>query len=137
MSEETPPEAVRLPIVAEIEAATELMSAPNAFAKVVRLNERFAVMMGHGVSLIETETWSFLPQIAEFQSPKSTQPSVTLQPIRLIISWNISLVVHFRNNYYPFTLSKICNMQVDQRHDCKVQYTGTRLLGDVETLALS
>ncbi|CBF85473.1 predicted protein [Aspergillus nidulans FGSC A4] len=37
----------RLPIVAEIEAATELMSAPNVFAKVVRLNERFAVTMGH------------------------------------------------------------------------------------------
>jgi hypothetical protein len=57
-------------MVAEIEAATQLMSAPNASAKVVRLNERFAVKMSHGVPSLRLRTWSFSLQTAEFQSPE-------------------------------------------------------------------
>lgn len=55
VSREIDSEATRLPTVAEIEAATELISTSDASAKVVRVNKHFAVKMGHSVGLIEAE----------------------------------------------------------------------------------
>ena len=49
MSRETTSEAIRLPTIIEIKAATELISTPDTSTKVVRVNERFAVKMGHGI----------------------------------------------------------------------------------------
>lgn len=70
MSRETTSEAIRLPTVAEIEAATELISTPDTSAKVVRVNERFAVKMGHGVPLIEAENMKFLAANSKVPVPK-------------------------------------------------------------------
>ncbi|KAL2864832.1 uncharacterized protein BJX67DRAFT_373642 [Aspergillus lucknowensis] len=70
MSRETASEAIRLPTVAEIVAATELISAPDAPAKVVQVNERFAVKMGHGVPLVEAENMRFLAANSKVPVPK-------------------------------------------------------------------
>ncbi|OJJ29932.1 hypothetical protein ASPWEDRAFT_165703 [Aspergillus wentii DTO 134E9] len=70
MSRETDSEAIRLPTVAEIEAATEVISTPDTSAKVVRVNERFAVKLGHGVTLIEAENMRSLAANSKVPVPK-------------------------------------------------------------------
>lgn len=70
MSSETSSEAIQLPTVAEIEAATEFLSLPEASDKVVRVNERFAVKMGYGVPLVEAETMKFLAANSKVPVPK-------------------------------------------------------------------
>ncbi|KAL4989673.1 kinase-like protein [Aspergillus falconensis] len=70
MSRGTAFEAIGLPTIAEIEAATELISTPDSSAKVVRVNERFAVKMGHGVPLIEAENMRFLATNSKVPVPK-------------------------------------------------------------------
>ena len=70
MFKESDFEAIRLPNVAEIEAATELISTPDTSAKVVRVNEHFAVKMGHNVTLIEAENMRFLAANSKVPVPK-------------------------------------------------------------------
>ncbi|PWY90303.1 kinase-like protein [Aspergillus sclerotioniger CBS 115572] len=70
MTGETGLAAIRLPTVAEIEAATGLISTPDASDKVVRVNEHFAVKMGHGVTLIEAENMRFLAANSKVPVPK-------------------------------------------------------------------
>ncbi|PIG80596.1 hypothetical protein AARAC_012067 [Aspergillus arachidicola] len=67
---ETDSEALRLPTVAEIEAATEVISTPDTSAKVVRVNKHFAVKMGHGIALIEAENMKFLAANSRVPVPK-------------------------------------------------------------------
>ncbi|RJE19367.1 Choline/ethanolamine kinase [Aspergillus sclerotialis] len=62
-------EAICLPTVSEIEAATELISTPDTSAKVVRVRERFAVKMGHGVPLIEAENMKFVAANSQVPVP--------------------------------------------------------------------
>ncbi|OGM42618.1 hypothetical protein ABOM_009584 [Aspergillus bombycis] len=70
MSRESDPEAICLPTVAEIEAATEVLSTPDTSAKVVRVNKHFAVKMGNGVPLIEAENMKFLAANSKVPVPK-------------------------------------------------------------------
>lgn len=70
MSKEPASDAVRLPSVAEIEAATELLSTPDTSAKVVRVNKNFAVKMGHSVPLIEAENMKFLAANSKVPVPE-------------------------------------------------------------------
>ncbi|KAL4935219.1 hypothetical protein BDV06DRAFT_229026 [Aspergillus oleicola] len=70
MLRETDSEAICLPTVAEIEAATEVISTPDTSAKVVRVNKHFAVKMGHGVTLIEAENMRFLAENSKVPVPK-------------------------------------------------------------------
>ncbi|KAJ9302696.1 hypothetical protein DTO271G3_70 [Paecilomyces variotii] len=70
MSKPMASNAIRLPTVAEIEAATEFISAPDAYDKVVRVNEHFAVKTGHGVPLIEAENMKFLATNSKVPVPK-------------------------------------------------------------------
>ncbi|KAL3473935.1 kinase-like protein [Aspergillus californicus] len=51
MSSETASEAIRLPTVAEIDAATGLISLPEKYTKVFRVNDSFAVKVGYHVPL--------------------------------------------------------------------------------------
>ncbi|KAF7590395.1 hypothetical protein BBP40_002896 [Aspergillus hancockii] len=69
MSKETASEAISLPTVSEIEAATEIITTSDASAKVVRVRERFAVKMGHGVPLIEAENMKFLAANSQVPVP--------------------------------------------------------------------
>ncbi|KAL1868360.1 hypothetical protein Plec18167_008285 [Paecilomyces lecythidis] len=64
------PETLRLPTITEIEAATEIISTPDTSAKVIRVNEHFAVKMGHGVPLIEAENMRFLATNSKVPVPK-------------------------------------------------------------------
>ena len=71
MSRETNSEAICLPTVVEIEAVTVLIrSTPETSAKVVRVNERFAVKMGHSIPLIEAENMKFLATNSKVPVPK-------------------------------------------------------------------
>lgn len=88
MSRETESEAIRLPTVAEIEAATEIISSPDTSAKVVRVNKHFAVKMGHGVTLMEAENLKFLatnskvpvPRVyAAFKDPDTKKTYIIMQ----------------------------------------------------------
>jgi aminoglycoside phosphotransferase (APT) family kinase protein len=69
MARESTVEAIRLPSVSEIEAATELLSTPDTSTKVVRVRN-FAVKMGHGVPLIEAENMKFLAENSKVPVPK-------------------------------------------------------------------
>ncbi|GMG14490.1 unnamed protein product [Aspergillus oryzae] len=88
MSRETESEAIRLPTVAEIEAATEIISSPDTSAKVARVNKHFAVKMGHGVTLMEAENLKFLatnskvpvPRVyAAFKDPDTKKTYIIMQ----------------------------------------------------------
>ncbi|KAL4778105.1 kinase-like protein [Aspergillus varians] len=70
MSTQTPSEAIPLPTLAEIEAATELLSTPDTSAKVVRVKGQFAVKTGHGVPLIEADNMKFLAANSKVPVPK-------------------------------------------------------------------
>ncbi|KAH8434257.1 phosphotransferase family protein [Aspergillus melleus] len=70
MSKDLTFEAVRLPTVAEIEAATEVLSAADTSAKVVRVNKDFAVKMGHNVTIIEAENMKYLAENSKVPVPK-------------------------------------------------------------------
>ncbi|PIG85141.1 hypothetical protein AARAC_010575 [Aspergillus arachidicola] len=70
MSRETESETIRLPTVAEIETATEIISTQDTSAKVVRVNKHFAVKMGHGVTLVEAENIRFLAANSKVPVPK-------------------------------------------------------------------
>lgn len=61
---------MRLPSVAEIEAATEVLSPPDTYTKVVRVNEHFVVKMGHGVPLVEADNMRFLAEKSKVPVPK-------------------------------------------------------------------
>lgn len=78
-------EAIRLPTVPEIEAATEPISTSDATAKVVRVNDHFAVKMGHSVTLIDAENMMFLQQTARFQFQRFMRLSRTPETIKLIL----------------------------------------------------
>lgn len=55
MPSETASEAIHLPTVAKIEVATDLMSLPEIYAKVYRVNDYFAVKIGYTVPLVVVE----------------------------------------------------------------------------------
>ncbi|KAL4789167.1 hypothetical protein BDV19DRAFT_374550 [Aspergillus venezuelensis] len=63
-------DTICLPTVTEIEASTDLLSLPEADTKVVRVNEHFAVKMGHGVDLIEAKNIKFLAANSKVPVPK-------------------------------------------------------------------
>ncbi|KAB8262386.1 kinase-like domain-containing protein [Aspergillus pseudonomiae] len=70
MSKETDSEATCLPTLAEIEAATEVMSIPEKYTKVVRVNKHFAVKFGHGIPLLDAENMKFLAANSKVPVPK-------------------------------------------------------------------
>ncbi|KAL4962681.1 kinase-like protein [Aspergillus stella-maris] len=70
MSSKSGSATMRLPTVTEIEPATDFMSLPEASTKIVRVNDHFAVKMGHGVSLIEAENMKFLAAYSKVPVPK-------------------------------------------------------------------
>lgn len=94
-------EAIRLPTVAEIEAATELLSMEEASAKVVRVNERFTVKMAHGVPLIEAENMEFIAAHSKVPVPKVHAAFRDLTPTKPILLWNTSLAIPFKSYYHP------------------------------------
>ena len=51
MPEKTVTGPTDLPTIAEIEAATDVLSMPDNSAKVVRVREHFAVKFGNGIPL--------------------------------------------------------------------------------------
>lgn len=69
-----------IPSIPQIKAASNVISPPDASAKVVRVNEKFAVKFGTSVSISEAETMRYiaakstvpLPQVhATFSEPES------------------------------------------------------------------
>ncbi|KAE8352300.1 kinase-like domain-containing protein [Aspergillus coremiiformis] len=59
-----------LPTIAEIEAATDLLSMPDRSTKVVRVKEHFAVKFGIGIPLSEAENMRFLAANSNVPVPK-------------------------------------------------------------------
>lgn len=58
------------PSIAQIQAATEVLSPPDASAKVVRLGHNFAVKFGLGVSLVEGQSQRFIAENTGVPVPK-------------------------------------------------------------------
>ncbi|KAB8257980.1 kinase-like domain-containing protein [Aspergillus pseudonomiae] len=63
-------ELTDLPTIAEIEAATDVLSMPDNSAKVVRVKEHFAVKFGNGIPLSEAENMRFLSANSKVPVPK-------------------------------------------------------------------
>ncbi|OAF58872.2 hypothetical protein VC83_06312 [Pseudogymnoascus destructans] len=59
-----------LPTIAEIKAASKLLSQPNMSTKVVKINDRIAVKYGCAVSLLEAETMKFIALNSMVPVPK-------------------------------------------------------------------
>lgn len=59
-----------VPTIAQIKAATEVLSQPDASATVVKINERLAVKFGTRVSLAEADTMRFISSNSRVPVPK-------------------------------------------------------------------
>ncbi|KAL4920848.1 kinase-like protein [Aspergillus aurantiobrunneus] len=70
MPDETVTPATGLPTIAEIEAATDVLSMLDNSAKVVRVKEHFAVKFGNGIPLSEAENIKFLAANSRDPVPK-------------------------------------------------------------------
>ncbi|ODM18806.1 hypothetical protein SI65_05423 [Aspergillus cristatus] len=66
----TTPDNITLPTIAEIEAATEELSLPGKYDKVVRVKKHFIVKYGHSVLLFEAESIKFLTTNSNVPVPK-------------------------------------------------------------------
>lgn len=64
------PQAISLPTIAQIEGSTEVLSSAGDSARVVRVNERFAVKSGTGVLSIEAENLIYLAENSAVPIPK-------------------------------------------------------------------
>ncbi|KAE8319822.1 kinase-like domain-containing protein [Aspergillus transmontanensis] len=74
-----------LPTIAEIEAATEVLSMPDNSAKVVRVNEHFAIKFGNGIPLSEAESMKFLAANSKVPVPKVYKAFVDTETNRTFI----------------------------------------------------
>jgi aminoglycoside phosphotransferase (APT) family kinase protein len=59
-----------LPTIAQIKAATEILSQPDAHARVVKINDQIAVKFGTRVSLLEAETMKFIAANSRVPVPR-------------------------------------------------------------------
>ncbi|KAB8200817.1 kinase-like domain-containing protein [Aspergillus parasiticus] len=74
-----------LPTIAEIEAATEVLSMPDNSAKVVRVNEHFAIKFGNGIPLSEAESMKLLAANSKVPVPKVYKAFVDTETNRTFI----------------------------------------------------
>ncbi|OGM42143.1 hypothetical protein ABOM_009160 [Aspergillus bombycis] len=78
-------EPTGLPTIAEIEAATDVLSMPDNSAKVVRVKEHFAVKFGNGIPLSEAENMRFLAANSKVPVPKVYQAFIDPETNRTFI----------------------------------------------------
>lgn len=61
---------VVLPTISEINASTDILSQPDGAAKVVKVNDRFAVKFGKGVEMLEADNMRFISANTNVPMPK-------------------------------------------------------------------
>ncbi|KAK6838440.1 hypothetical protein RU639_000721 [Aspergillus parasiticus] len=127
-----------LPTIAEIEAATEVLSMPDNSAKVVRVNEHFAIKFGNGIPLSEAESMKLLAANSKVPVPKVYKAFVDTETNRTFI---IMEYVHGDNlqkllpSLTPTQKAIICKLVRDALDDLR-NMPPPGLSGDLEPPAL-